>query len=60
MKTSVIPVELGAQGVGMRPPKLGEWLQQIPGPTSETLVQKGAVLRTVKICGTKPKFPFIL
>ena len=46
VKASVVPVVVGA--LGAVTPKLGEWLQQIPGTTSETSVQKSAVLGTAK------------
>ena len=46
-KASVVPVVVGA--LGAVTPKLGEWLQQIPGTTTEASVQKSAVLGTAKI-----------
>lgn len=41
------PVVLGALSAMIS--KLGEWLQQIPGMTSEIFVQKSTVLGTPKI-----------
>uniref|UniRef100_A0A3P9D2Q4 Histone H4 n=1 Tax=Maylandia zebra TaxID=106582 RepID=A0A3P9D2Q4_9CICH len=38
-------------------PKLGEWLQQIPGITSEISVQKSAVLGTAEILRRTLKLP---
>ena len=38
MKVKVVPVVIGALGVVA--PKLEDWLQQIPGTTSELSVQK--------------------
>lgn len=47
MKATVAPVVLGALSAMIS--KLGEWLQQIPGMTSEIFVQKSTVLGTPKI-----------
>ncbi|XP_078017068.1 uncharacterized protein LOC144458442 [Epinephelus lanceolatus] len=47
VKVDVVPVVVGA--LGAVTPKLGEWLWQIPGTTSEASVQKCAVLETAKI-----------
>lgn len=44
MKATVAPVVLGALSAMIS--KLGEWLQQIPGMTSEIFVQKSTVLGT--------------
>ena len=55
VKASVVPVVVGA--LGAVTPKLGEWLQQIPGTTSETSVQKSAVLGTAKILRRTLKLP---
>ena len=46
VKAKVVPGVVGA--LGAVAPKLGEWLQQIPGTTSELSVQKSAVLGTAK------------
>ncbi|KAF7652030.1 hypothetical protein LDENG_00102420 [Lucifuga dentata] len=46
-KSKVVPVVIGA--LGAVNPKLEEWLQEIPGTTSEVSVQKSAVLGTAKI-----------
>ncbi|KAM8939415.1 dual adapter for phosphotyrosine and 3-phosphotyrosine and 3-phosphoinositide [Pelodytes ibericus] len=45
VKGKVVPVVLGA--LGAVPPKIGEWIKQIPGMTSEHSVQKSALLGTV-------------
>jgi len=42
LKAAVVPVVIGA--LGAMTPKLGEWLQQVPGTTSEISVQNSAVL----------------
>ena len=55
VKASVVPVVVGA--LGAVTPKLGEWLQQIPGTTSEASVQKSAVLGTAKILRRTLKLP---
>ncbi|KAF7648062.1 hypothetical protein LDENG_00162600 [Lucifuga dentata] len=47
VKSKVVPVVIGA--LGAVAPNLGEWLQEIPGTTSEVSVQKSAVLGTAKI-----------
>ena len=47
VKAKVVPVVIGA--LGAVTPKLEEWLQQIPGTTSELSVEKDAVLGTAKI-----------
>ena len=44
VEESVVPLVLIA--LGAVTPKLGEWLQQIPGITSEISVQKSAILGT--------------
>ncbi|KAF7654704.1 hypothetical protein LDENG_00066000, partial [Lucifuga dentata] len=46
VKSKVVPVVTGA--LRAVTPKLGEWLQEIPGTTSEVSVQKSAVLGTAK------------
>ncbi|XP_076744288.1 uncharacterized protein LOC143420307 [Maylandia zebra] len=55
VKVTVVPVVIGA--LGAVTPKLGEWLQQIPGITSEISVQKSAVLGTAKILRRTLKLP---
>ena len=55
VKTSVVPVVIGA--LGAVTPKLEEWLQQIPGKTSDIWVQKSAVLGTAKILRRTLKLP---
>uniref|UniRef100_A0A669EZW7 Reverse transcriptase domain-containing protein n=1 Tax=Oreochromis niloticus TaxID=8128 RepID=A0A669EZW7_ORENI len=55
IKVTVVPVVIGA--LGAVTPKLGEWLQQIPGTTSEISVQKSAVLGTAKILRRTLKLP---
>ena len=40
----MVPFGIGA--LGAVTPKLGEWLQEIPGTTSEISVQKNIVLAT--------------
>ncbi len=55
VKASVVPVVVGA--LRAVTPKLGEWLQQIPGTTSEASVQKSAVLGTAKILRRTLKLP---
>ncbi|CAI5636064.1 unnamed protein product [Oreochromis niloticus] len=55
VKVTVVPVVIGA--LGAVTPKLGEWLQQIPGTTSEISVQKSAVLGTAKILRRTLKLP---
>uniref|UniRef100_A0A3B3HDB2 HAT C-terminal dimerisation domain-containing protein n=1 Tax=Oryzias latipes TaxID=8090 RepID=A0A3B3HDB2_ORYLA len=52
---TVVPVVIGA--LGAVTPKLEEWLQQIPGKTSDLLVQKSAVLGTAKILRRTLKLP---
>ena len=47
VKCNVIPFVVGP--LGAVTPKLGEWLQQIPGSTPEASFQKSAVLGTAKI-----------
>ncbi|KAF7645372.1 hypothetical protein LDENG_00205860, partial [Lucifuga dentata] len=47
VKSKVVPMVIGA--LRAVTPKLGEWLQEIPGTTSEVSVQKSAVLGTAKI-----------
>ena len=51
----MVPVVIGALGGVI--PKLGEWLQQIPGTTSELFVQKSAVPGTAKILRRNLKLP---
>ncbi len=46
VKSTVVPVVIRA--LGAVAPKLGEWLKQIPGTTSEISVQKSAVLCLLK------------
>ena len=55
VKAKVVPVVIGA--LGAVTPKLEEWLQQIPGTTSELSVQKSAVLKTAKILRRTLKLP---
>ena len=55
MKATVVPVVIGA--LGAVTPKLEEWLQQIPGKTSDISVQKSAVLGTAKILRRTLKLP---
>ena len=55
VKASVVPVVIGA--LGAVTPKLEEWLQQIPGKTSDISVQKSAVLGTAKILRRTLKLP---
>ena len=55
IKADVVPVVEGA--LGAVTPKLGEWLQQIPGTTSEASVQKSAVLGTAKILRRTLRLP---
>ena len=55
VKAKVVPVVIGA--LGAVTPKLEEWLQQIPGTTSELSVQKSAVLGTAKILCRTLKLP---
>ena len=55
VKAKVVPVMIGA--LGAVAPKLEEWLQQIPGTTSELSVQKSVVLGTVKILRRTLKLP---
>ncbi len=55
VRATVVPVVIGA--LGAVTPKLGEWLQQIPGKTSEVSVQKSAVLGTAKILRRTLKLP---
>lgn len=47
IKAKVIPVIVGA--LRAMTPKLGKWLQKLPGMTSEHSVPKTALLGTVKI-----------
>ncbi len=55
VKATVVPVVIGALGAVTH--KLGEWLQQIPGTTSEVSVQKSAILRTTNIQCRTLKLP---
>ena len=55
MKAKLVPVVIGP--LGAVTPKLEEWLEQIPGTTSELSVQKSAVLATVKILHRTLKLP---
>ncbi|XP_054913489.1 uncharacterized protein LOC129377515 [Poeciliopsis prolifica] len=55
VKTTVVPVVIGA--LGAVTPKLEQWLQQIPGTTSDISVQKCAVLGTAKILRRTLKLP---
>ena len=55
IKATVVPVVIGPLGAVTH--KLGEWLQQIPGTTSEVSVQKSAVLGTAKILHRTLKLP---
>ena len=55
VKAKVVPVVIGA--LGPVTPRLEEWLQQIPGTTSELSVQKSAVLRITKILRRTHKLP---
>lgn len=47
VKATVVHVVIRA--LGAVTPKLGRWLQKIPGMTSEICVQKSAALRRAKI-----------
>ena len=55
VKAIVVPVVRGA--LGAVTPKLEEWLQQIPGTTSELSVQRSAGLGTAKILRKTLKLP---
>ena len=55
VKAKVVPVVIGT--LGAVTPKLEEWLQQIPGTTSELSVQKSAVLGTAKVLRRTLKLP---
>ncbi|XP_051911362.1 uncharacterized protein LOC127593748 [Hippocampus zosterae] len=55
VKVTVVPVVVGA--LGAVTPKLDEWLQQIPGTTSDISVQKCAVLGTARILRRTLKLP---
>jgi len=55
VKAAVVPVVIGT--LGTVTPKLGEWLQQIPGTTSEVSVQKSVALGTAKILHRTLKLP---
>ena len=55
VKAKVVPVVIGA--LEAVTPKLEEWLQQIPGTTSELSVLKRAVLGTAKILRRTLKLP---
>ncbi|XP_051931065.1 uncharacterized protein LOC127607055 [Hippocampus zosterae] len=55
VKVTVTPVVVGA--LGAVTPKLDEWLQQIPGTTSDISVQKCAVLGTARILRRTLKLP---
>lgn len=55
VKAVVVPVVIGA--LGAVTPKLEEWLEQIPGTTSDISVQKCAVLGTAKILRRTLKLP---
>ena len=55
VKATVVPVVIGA--LGAVTPKLEEWLQQVPGKTSDISVQKSAVLGTAKILRRTLKLP---
>ena len=57
VKATVMPVVIGALGAVTH--KLGEWLQQIPGTTSEVSVQRSVVLGTVRILHRTVKLPGI-
>ncbi|KAF7650224.1 hypothetical protein LDENG_00129190, partial [Lucifuga dentata] len=50
VKSKVVPVVTGA--LRAVTPKLGEWLQGIPGTTFEVSVQKSAVLEQLRYCRT--------
>lgn len=61
VKATVVAVGIGA--LSAVTPKLGEWLLQIPGTTSEISVQKRPVLgtakllcRTLSLSGRGPEF----
>ncbi|XP_070694492.1 protocadherin-8 [Pempheris klunzingeri] len=54
VKATVVPVVFRALGSVTH--KLGEWLQQIQGRTSEVSVQKSAVLRTAKSEGNTIRY----
>ncbi|KAK7930440.1 hypothetical protein WMY93_006835 [Mugilogobius chulae] len=55
VKATVVPVVIGA--LGAVTPKLDEWLQHIPGSTSDISVQKSAVLGTARILRRTLKLP---
>ncbi|KAJ0057310.1 hypothetical protein NL108_002264 [Boleophthalmus pectinirostris] len=55
VKASVVPVVISA--LGAVTPKLEEWLQKIPGKTTDISVQKSAVLGTAKILHRTLKLP---
>ncbi|XP_078022977.1 uncharacterized protein LOC144462717 [Epinephelus lanceolatus] len=55
VKVDVVPVVVGA--LRAMTPRLGEWLRQIPGITSEASVQKCEVLGTAKILCRTLKLP---
>ena len=55
VNAKVLPVVIGA--IGAVTPKLEEWLQQIPGTTSELDVEKSAVLGTAKVLRRTLKLP---
>ncbi len=55
VKATVVPVSIRA--LKAVTPKLGEWLQQIPGTTSEISVKKSAVLGTAEILCRTLKLP---
>ncbi|KAK7886240.1 hypothetical protein WMY93_025861 [Mugilogobius chulae] len=55
VKATVVPVVIGA--LGAMNPKLDEWLQHIPGSTSDISVQKSAVLGTARILRRTLKLP---
>ncbi len=46
VRATVVPVVIGA--LGAVTPKLGEWLQQIPGKTSEVSVQDPSLRMTCR------------
>lgn len=47
VKVSVVPMMIRVLGAVTH--KLGEWLQQTPGTTSEVSVQRSPILQTAKI-----------
>ena len=55
VKATVVPVVIGTLGAAT--PKLGGWLQQIPGTTSEISFQRFALLGAAKILRRTLRLP---